>query len=51
MLFGGFKKDNLIFQIVRKFQIGWNGGELDTRSLLINKPDGPIKLTFFKRDN
>lgn len=38
-----------IFQTVRKFQIGWNGGTLDSRSLLINKPIGPITLTFFKR--
>ncbi|KAJ8909504.1 hypothetical protein NQ315_002450 [Exocentrus adspersus] len=34
---------------VRNFGIGWNGGSLDSKSLLINKPDGPIYLTFTKR--
>ncbi|CAH1117643.1 unnamed protein product [Phaedon cochleariae] len=39
----------LLLKLTRKFHIRWNGGALDSKSLLINKPDGPIKLSFHKR--
>nr|CAH7756670.1 unnamed protein product [Callosobruchus chinensis] len=39
----------LALKVVRNYVIGWNGGTLDSKSLLINKPDGPILLTFNRR--
>ncbi|KAF5297799.1 hypothetical protein FQA39_LY11948 [Lamprigera yunnana] len=38
-----------IMKLTRNFKYRWNGTELDTKSLLINKPDGPISLTMEKR--
>ncbi|GJQ70311.1 putative cytochrome p450 [Trypoxylus dichotomus] len=35
-----------LMKVCRTFKIGWNGKSIDSRSLLINKPDGPISLTF-----
>ncbi|CAH2014568.1 unnamed protein product [Acanthoscelides obtectus] len=40
----------LTLKVVRNYKIEWAGGTLDSRSLLINKPDGPILLTFKKRE-
>lgn len=37
-------------QIVRNFKMTWTGPKLDSKSLLINKPDGPISLKFKTRD-
>ncbi|XP_018324597.2 cytochrome P450 302a1, mitochondrial-like [Agrilus planipennis] len=39
----------LLLKLSRRFKIRWNGGALDSKSLLINKPDGPIKLIFDER--
>lgn len=38
-----------ILKICRNFQFTWQGGELDSMSLLINKPDAPIKVKFYER--
>jgi hypothetical protein len=39
----------LLFQLIRHYEIGWNGGVLDCKSHLINKPDKPLYLTFKER--
>ncbi|XP_022918988.2 cytochrome P450 302a1, mitochondrial [Onthophagus taurus] len=39
----------VIMKLIRCFEIGWSGPDLDTKSLLINKPDGSITLTFKSR--
>ncbi|CAH0384379.1 unnamed protein product [Bemisia tabaci] len=40
----------LIMKVMKDFQIEWNGKEtLDSKSYLINKPDGPISLSFLSR--
>ncbi|CAG9859105.1 unnamed protein product [Phyllotreta striolata] len=41
----------LLLKLIRNYRIKWNGGKLDSRSLLINRPDGPILLEFMKRDS
>ncbi|CAH1104790.1 unnamed protein product [Psylliodes chrysocephalus] len=41
----------LLLKLIRNYRIKWNGGQLDSKSLLINKPDGPILLEFIKRDS
>ncbi|KAB0797767.1 hypothetical protein PPYR_08760 [Photinus pyralis] len=38
-----------ILKLTRKYKYQWDGQLLDTKSLLINKPDGPISLKFEKR--
>ncbi|KAK9686524.1 Cytochrome P450 [Popillia japonica] len=35
-----------LMKVCSTFKIGWAGKDLDSRSLLINKPDGPICLNF-----
>lgn len=40
----------LIIKLIRNYKIYWEGSYIDSRSLLINKPDGPIALSFKKRD-
>ncbi|XP_069674486.1 cytochrome P450 302a1, mitochondrial [Periplaneta americana] len=35
----------LLLKMIRRYKIGWAGGDLDCISLLINKPDRPIQLT------
>lgn len=39
----------MLLKIIRKYRIDWNGSVLDSKSLLINKPNGPILLTFHPR--
>ncbi|EFA04695.1 cytochrome P450 302a1, mitochondrial [Tribolium castaneum] len=39
----------LILKLARKYKLRWNGSEIDSKSLLINKPDGPILLSFEPR--
>nr|AGT57842.1 cytochrome P450 302a1 [Leptinotarsa decemlineata] len=39
----------LVLKIMRNFHVEWLGGNLDSKSLLINKPNGPILLKFRKR--
>ncbi|XP_072396930.1 cytochrome P450 302a1, mitochondrial [Diabrotica undecimpunctata] len=39
----------LLLKVLRNFRIRWRGGKLDSKSYLINKPDGPILLEFIKR--
>lgn len=39
----------LYFQIVQQFQVEWDGAELNSKSQLINRPDGPLKFNFIKR--
>nr|QZM07453.1 cytochrome P450 monooxygenase CYP302A1 [Lasioderma serricorne] len=39
----------LILKISRNFQLRWDGNKLDSKSLLINKPDGPILVGFNRR--
>lgn len=36
----------LFLQICRRFKISWNSDELGILSLLINKPNGPLKFSF-----
>ncbi|KAL3280979.1 hypothetical protein HHI36_004204 [Cryptolaemus montrouzieri] len=36
----------LLIKLSRNYKIEWKGGRIDTKSLLINKPDGPILLKF-----
>ncbi|CAH0627188.1 unnamed protein product [Chrysodeixis includens] len=38
-----------IVRLIREFQIEWKGGELGIRTLLINKPDKPVSLSFTSR--
>ncbi|CAH2075253.1 unnamed protein product, partial [Iphiclides podalirius] len=38
-----------IMRLVQEFKIMWAGGELGIRTLLINKPDKPISLSFVPR--
>lgn len=38
----------LLIRLCREFEFTWRGGHLGWKSLLINKPDGPIKLHFTK---
>lgn len=40
----------LIIKLIRNYKIYWKGSCIDSRSLLINKPDGPIALAFKKRN-
>ncbi|XP_017786799.1 PREDICTED: cytochrome P450 302a1, mitochondrial [Nicrophorus vespilloides] len=40
----------LMLKLIRNYKIQWRGNILDSRSLLINKPDGPINLKFTKRE-
>nr|CAH0105835.1 unnamed protein product [Daphnia galeata] len=39
----------LLARLVKRFHIEWNGAELDVRSQLINRPDGPLKFSFTER--
>lgn len=39
----------VLLKLIRNFKVRWDGGDIDTKSLLINKPDGPILLNFEKR--
>ncbi|XP_068902541.1 cytochrome P450 302a1, mitochondrial-like isoform X2 [Tenebrio molitor] len=39
----------LILKLIRRYKVSWNGNEIDSKSLLINKPDGPILLSFKER--
>ncbi|PNF31552.1 Cytochrome P450 302a1, mitochondrial [Cryptotermes secundus] len=39
----------IILKIIRHYEVGWAGGVLDCKSLLINKPDGPLCFTFKER--
>ncbi|CAH0558339.1 unnamed protein product [Brassicogethes aeneus] len=41
----------IVLKLIRNYHIQWNSSALDSKSLLINKPDGPILLTFTKRTN
>lgn len=43
------RRKNVGFQLARKYKIKWEGHEIDSKSLLINKPDGPILLSFEAR--
>lgn len=36
----------MMLQMCRNMRFTWCGGTLDVKSLLINKPDAPIKLKF-----
>ncbi|KAM3962950.1 cytochrome P450 302a1, mitochondrial [Aphomia sociella] len=38
-----------LIRIIRDFELKWNGGELGVRTLLINKPDKPVTLSFRER--
>ncbi|XP_022181134.1 cytochrome P450 302a1, mitochondrial-like isoform X1 [Myzus persicae] len=40
----------VLIKIVRNLEMTWTGPKLDSKSLLINKPDGPISITFKTRD-
>lgn len=35
----------LLLRLCRRCEIGWTGGSLDCKSLLINKPDQPVAIT------
>ncbi|CAG9771429.1 unnamed protein product [Ceutorhynchus assimilis] len=39
----------LLLKLIRNYKIEWNGPVLDSKSLLINMPDGPILATFHAR--
>ncbi|KAG7210918.1 hypothetical protein KM043_016295 [Ampulex compressa] len=39
----------LILRICRQLNFTWHGSQLGTVSLLINKPDGPIKIKFHEK--
>ncbi|XP_054262848.1 cytochrome P450 302a1, mitochondrial-like [Macrosteles quadrilineatus] len=39
----------LLLRMVREYELNWEGGKLDVRSLLINKPDGPVLLRLKNR--
>ncbi|XP_063903411.1 cytochrome P450 302a1, mitochondrial-like [Zophobas morio] len=39
----------LILRLARKYKLSWSGSEIDSKSLLINKPDGPILLKWEER--
>lgn len=39
-------RPTILSQICRNLRFTWHGNTLDVMSLLINKPDGPIKLKF-----
>ncbi|VVC39583.1 Cytochrome P450, E-class, group I,Cytochrome P450,Cytochrome P450, conserved site [Cinara cedri] len=39
----------ILIKIVRNFKMTWTGPKLDCKSLLINKPDGPICIKFKPR--
>ncbi|XP_050342354.1 cytochrome P450 302a1, mitochondrial [Nymphalis io] len=38
-----------LIRLIREFKIKWMGGDLGVRTLLINKPDKPISLSFTTR--
>ncbi|XP_045764195.1 cytochrome P450 302a1, mitochondrial isoform X2 [Maniola jurtina] len=38
-----------LIRLIRKYKITWMGGELGVKTLLINKPDQPISLSFTPR--
>ncbi|CAH0727776.1 unnamed protein product, partial [Brenthis ino] len=38
-----------IMRLIRQFKLDWIGGELGVKTLLINKPDKPISLSFTSR--
>lgn len=38
-----------LLRVVHKHRIKWEGGVLDCKSLLINKPDQPVSLSFLPR--
>ncbi|KAK4299922.1 hypothetical protein Pmani_027844 [Petrolisthes manimaculis] len=40
----------IILQLMWKYHVGWDGGELDCVSNLINEPDGPLLFTFHPRN-
>lgn len=42
------KKTYFFMQMCRELEFTWCGDNLGCKSLLINKPDGPIKLNFTK---
>uniref|UniRef100_A0A8D8VTC2 Cytochrome P450 302a1, mitochondrial n=1 Tax=Cacopsylla melanoneura TaxID=428564 RepID=A0A8D8VTC2_9HEMI len=39
----------LIMKLVNRYHIKWHGGTLDSKSLLINRPDQPVALEFIAR--
>ncbi|KAJ8732093.1 hypothetical protein PYW08_014823 [Mythimna loreyi] len=39
-----------LIRLIREFNIKWMGGELGIRTLLINKPDKPVTLSFIPRN-
>ncbi|XP_076269389.1 cytochrome P450 302a1, mitochondrial [Rhynchophorus ferrugineus] len=39
----------LLLNIIRNYSIEWKGSLLDSKSLLINQPDGPVLLQFHPR--
>ncbi|XP_077291387.1 cytochrome P450 302a1, mitochondrial [Arctopsyche grandis] len=39
-----------ILKLVRNFKISWIGGDLGVKTVMINKPDSPLKLKFQLRD-
>lgn len=39
----------LILKLIRNYKVRWVGDKLDSKSVLINQPDGPINLQFEKR--
>nr|ABC96069.1 cytochrome P450 CYP302A1 [Manduca sexta] len=39
----------ILIRLIRDFQIQWKGRELGIRTLLINKPDQPVTLSFVPR--
>ncbi|XP_008552208.1 cytochrome P450 302a1, mitochondrial isoform X2 [Microplitis demolitor] len=41
----------VFLRLCRKYNLKWDGGLLDNVSLLINKPDLPIKIQFTPRNN
>lgn len=41
----------LLLKLVRNFRIIWDGGKLDSKSTVINKPDGPILIKLIKRES
>jgi ecdysteroid 25-hydroxylase CYP302A1 len=40
---------SVILKLIQRYEIGWNGGVLDCKSHLINKPDKPLYFTFKER--
>ncbi|KAL0840422.1 hypothetical protein ABMA28_015678 [Loxostege sticticalis] len=39
-----------LMRLLREFELKWIGGELGVRTLLINKPDKPVSLSFVSRN-